>query len=226
MAIELTDDGTLDTVLRCSHCGEEFRFNYDAGTDNTEEGEGAYDAFVDWCIESTEDDHECDQEALGPQDEDITTEDHHHFYYLGRCIVTVDEDAGRFAHVAKVKRNGSCVFEWVRTQTFYRDGENHERKFATRCAIERDALFNVEAYQPGDFKQFFNDPRTRENYLKWAPMLLEAEEYKAGNREVREREEMLDFALGAAYARGWNDRMHFGLPMNLARVKPPEERSN
>ncbi len=92
MAIELTDDGTLDTVLRCSHCGEEFRFNYDAGTDNTEEGEGAYDAFVDWCIESTEDDHECDQEALGPQDEDITTEDHHHFYYLGRCIVTVDED--------------------------------------------------------------------------------------------------------------------------------------
>lgn len=29
MAIELTDDGTLDTVLRCSDCGEEMRYTYD-----------------------------------------------------------------------------------------------------------------------------------------------------------------------------------------------------
>ena len=27
MAIHLTDDGTLDTVLRCSECGEEMRYN-------------------------------------------------------------------------------------------------------------------------------------------------------------------------------------------------------
>ncbi len=53
------------------------------------------------------------------------------------------------------------------------------------------------------------------------------ERYIAGLRKlIREREEMLDFALGAAYARGWNDHSNFGLPMNLARVKPPEERSN
>ena len=101
-----------------------------------------------------------------------------------------DRGPGKFAHVARVKRNGSCVFEWVRTQTFWRDHEQHERKFATRIAVKRGALFNVEAYVPGDFKQFFNDPRTRENYLKWAPLLLEAEEYHAGNREVRERSQM------------------------------------
>jgi hypothetical protein len=40
-------------------------------------------------------------------------------------------------------------------------------------------LFNVDAYQPGDFKQFFADPRTRGQYLVWAPMLIAAEEYQA-----------------------------------------------
>jgi hypothetical protein len=101
-----------------------------------------------------------------------------------------DNGPGKFAHVARIKRSGACVFEWIRTQTFYRDGDEHKRHFATRISVKRDALFNVEAYKPGDFKQFFDDPRTRENYLKWAPLLLEAEEYHAGNRKVREREEM------------------------------------
>ena len=38
--------------------------------------------------------------------------------------------------------------------------------------------------KPGDFKQFFADPRTRADYLEWAAYLLEAEEYHAGNRDV------------------------------------------
>ena len=110
----------------------------------------------------------------------------------GRYRSIEDEGPGKFAHVAKIKRNGACVFEWVRTQTFWRDGERHERKFATRMAFKPEALFNVEAYKPGDFKQFFADSRTREKYLQWAPLLLEAEEYHAGNRkeETRAREKM------------------------------------
>ena len=28
MAIELSDDGTMDTVLRCNECGEEMRYNW------------------------------------------------------------------------------------------------------------------------------------------------------------------------------------------------------
>jgi len=42
----------------------------------------------------------------------------------------------------------------------------------------------VSAYKPGDFRTFFADPRTRAEYLRWAPLLLEAEEYHAGNREI------------------------------------------
>lgn len=44
---------------------------------------------------------------------------------------------------------------------------------------ELDTLFNVSAYKPGDFKQFYRAPRTRQEYLKWAPMLLSAEKYYA-----------------------------------------------
>jgi hypothetical protein len=101
-----------------------------------------------------------------------------------------DPGPGKFAHVAKINRKKACVFEWVRTQSFWRDHEQHERQFATRIAVPKEKLFNVEAYQPGDFKLFFNDPRTREQYLRWAPLLLEAEEYKAGNRKVRPIEKM------------------------------------
>ncbi len=43
--------------------------------------------------------------------------------------------------------------------------------------IPSDAVLNVSAYKPGMFKQFFNDPRTRADYLKWAPLLLRAEEW-------------------------------------------------
>jgi len=59
--IELTDDGTLDTVLRCTECGEEFRFMYDGATDTADEDAAvaAYDAFVDECVADATDEHEC-----------------------------------------------------------------------------------------------------------------------------------------------------------------------
>jgi transcription elongation factor Elf1 len=68
MSIDLTDDGTLDTVLRCSECGEEFRFNYDGGMepstdedqpDREQDALDAYDDFVDECIAEVETDHVC-----------------------------------------------------------------------------------------------------------------------------------------------------------------------
>jgi len=66
--IQLSDDGTLDTVLRCSDCGQEFRFNYDGGMDagndqsqpqREQDALDAYDDFVDSCIEEVEAEHEC-----------------------------------------------------------------------------------------------------------------------------------------------------------------------
>lgn len=49
-------------------------------------------------------------------------------------------------------------------------------------AVPLGALLNVSAYTPGDFRQFYADPRTRADYLKWAPLLLAAEEWHAGNK--------------------------------------------
>ena len=54
MTFELTDDGTMDTVLRCSDCGGEQRF-----TDYASDEEGAYAEWVEECVAFAESDHEC-----------------------------------------------------------------------------------------------------------------------------------------------------------------------
>lgn len=69
--ITLTDDGTMDTVLRCSDCGEEFRYNYDGGVehdgdnDDTRTDEQMYDDFVEWAIEDADSDHDCNVDKAG-----------------------------------------------------------------------------------------------------------------------------------------------------------------
>lgn len=80
-----------------------------------------------------------------------------------------------------------AVFAW------HRERRGRDEYFApkpslirTTLTVPADRLLNVSAYQPGDFKQFFRDPRTRAQYLKWAPMLLLAEEYHAGNISATE----------------------------------------
>lgn len=76
---ELTDDGTLDTVVRCSDCGEELRYNYDAIDDCNDAGghngkchhglylhEGCPDCYSDYVkeiCEQTTNDHECSADA-------------------------------------------------------------------------------------------------------------------------------------------------------------------
>ena len=54
-----------------------------------------------------------------------------------------------------------------------------------KITVPLEKLFNVSAYVPGDFKMFFNDPRTRRNYLKWAPLLIAAEEFHAGSEKAQ-----------------------------------------
>lgn len=55
----LVDDGTLDTVIKCDHCGIEYRFNYDGSLDE-EESQDGYPAFVEWCMNDMDADHECE----------------------------------------------------------------------------------------------------------------------------------------------------------------------
>lgn len=57
--IYLTDDGTMDTVLRCDRCGEEMRYNYDGSSEG--DGEQTYDEFVDWAISDAEKLHDCEE---------------------------------------------------------------------------------------------------------------------------------------------------------------------
>lgn len=86
---------------------------------------------------------------------------------------------GEFAHVVAIRAN-RCVFQWNKSRRA-RFGENNG-EVGVKFSASTEKLFNVSAYRPGDFKQFFADPRTRANYLKWTPLLLEAEEFHTGNR--------------------------------------------
>jgi len=88
---------------------------------------------------------------------------------------------GKFAHVVAI-RGDRCVFQWnkPRRAKWGEDNGNVGVKFS----VPTENLFHVDGYKPGDFKIFFSDPRTRAEYLRWAPLLLEAEEFHAGNREV------------------------------------------
>lgn len=84
-----------------------------------------------------------------------------------------DPGPGRFARVARVDRQEHVYYRWEKERRG--GGAPVARKYG--CKASR--VLNVDGYQPGDYKQFFVDPRTREEYLNWAPFLLAAEEYKA-----------------------------------------------
>lgn len=60
MAIHLGDDGTLDTVVFCTECGQEFRGN--SGCINSEVDPETVEEFVEWLIADVTDEHECPKE--------------------------------------------------------------------------------------------------------------------------------------------------------------------
>ena len=63
MSFVLSDDGTLDTVIKCSGCGREYRFNWDGEHDcesGTEGGDcDCYAQFVAWAIDDANESHDC-----------------------------------------------------------------------------------------------------------------------------------------------------------------------
>jgi hypothetical protein len=84
---------------------------------------------------------------------------------------------GQVAEVKEWKpRSRQAVFRW-HAPAGWRSRNPTKPQSIT---VGADSLFNVSAYQPGDFRQFFADPRSREAYLKWAPLMLAAEDYHAG----------------------------------------------
>lgn len=103
---------------------------------------------------------------------------------------------GRLARVAGLSKQG-CVYRWTRKkktgrkvwkESPTRPGWGHEEtvydNMPDSVTVPARRLLNVDAYTPGDFHQFFDDPRTRMDYLQWAPLLLVAEDYHAGKRKI------------------------------------------
>lgn len=59
MGFVLVDDGTMDTVIKCTVCGQECRYNYDPSA--TEDGDDYdYDSFVEDCFTEMTDEHTCE----------------------------------------------------------------------------------------------------------------------------------------------------------------------
>jgi hypothetical protein len=95
-----------------------------------------------------------------------------------------DPGPGVVAKMAAWKpRSKVATFTWQRDRRQYVYGKETLKVTVT---APLDRLFNVSAYQLGDFKRFFADPRTREQYLSWAPMLLTAEDFHRGHLTAQE----------------------------------------
>ena len=62
-SFSLGDDGTLDTVIVCDHCGAELRYTYDrdGALEACLEAE-SYDDFVKWAIGDAPETHLCGEE--------------------------------------------------------------------------------------------------------------------------------------------------------------------
>ncbi|OHD23877.1 MAG: hypothetical protein A2Y38_17465 [Spirochaetes bacterium GWB1_59_5] len=95
-----------------------------------------------------------------------------------------DPGPGTLAEVKYIHRNGKCTFKWLRQRSGMTRWQGNNGLLPTSYDVGQSLLLNVSAYKPGDFRMFYDDPRTRADYLEWAPLLLEAEEFHAGNRKV------------------------------------------
>lgn len=105
-------------------------------------------------------------------------------YHSDRYTPYGNPGPGILAKVASFEpRRKRCTYAWFRKG---QSSATYDQDLRTKFTCGTSKLLNVEAYKPGDFHAFFDDPRTRAEYLQWAPLLLEAEEYHAGNREVKE----------------------------------------
>ena len=104
---------------------------------------------------------------------------------------------GKIHRVHLMKRDGSCEFRWTRsrakakwvdhpTKSGYLQATYPEIEVKWLCPAEH--LTCVDAYTPGDFHLFYDDPRVRADYLQWAPILLACEDWHHARREKQDDE--------------------------------------
>lgn len=73
-------------------------------------------------------------------------------------------------------RAGQCTYAYMRQTNKY--GRHGWGETSCSFTCDADKVLCVDGYQAGDFLQFYADPRTRQDYLQWAPLLLAAEDAK------------------------------------------------
>ncbi len=112
------------------------------------------------------------------------------YNHKGDAFVEYYEPYGNHGpnYIAQVERIGprskKARFTWMRNRQHHSHDHGYD-DIETKIEVSVGRLFNVSAYKPGDFKQFFGDPRTRAEYLQWAPFLIAAEEFHAGNINMK-----------------------------------------
>lgn len=72
------------------------------------------------------------------------------------------------------------TFKWTKERSTRQDWRSRGEELTVTFTCETKHVLNVSAYTPGDYKIFYADPRTRADYLEWAPLLLAAEDWHAG----------------------------------------------
>jgi hypothetical protein len=97
-----------------------------------------------------------------------------------------DPGPGFTAEIGEWKaRAREAVFRWERRRQSPRRYLEDKLVLPASLVVKADRLLNVSAYKPGDFRRFYSDPRTRADYIKWAPYLLGAEDFHAGKSRKR-----------------------------------------
>ncbi len=106
-----------------------------------------------------------------------------------------NDGPGDIAKVVGLTRDKKkCKFTWERERLRRGWVNNPDRPgwmmrdqsgVTTHFRCPTKLLLNVDAYTPGDYKQFYADPRTRADYLKWAPFLLAAEDFHGRKKGKR-----------------------------------------
>lgn len=89
---------------------------------------------------------------------------------------------GLVAMVREFSPRKGCMFKWERAKIDRRSWRREDtgETVGSSVRVPTTQLLCLEGYQPGDYKKFYADPRTRARYLEWAPLLLRAEEWCQG----------------------------------------------
>jgi len=87
---------------------------------------------------------------------------------------------GLFAVVQEFSFARGCTYTWQRKRMRRRRYWSDEKGITgCRLVVPTNELLNLDAYTKGDYHKFYDDPRTRADYLPWAQLLLPAEEWCA-----------------------------------------------